>query len=179
MKFHWFARSTVLSLSAATIGFATFSAGAETCNDIRECADKMAVIVDGLSTEVSSLRDKINTLEEALSKVVPPGAVVAFDSTSCPEGWAPYRPAYGKFIRGIDRSGRRIDPDGQRAPGDPQGDAFRRHSHSYERFSSRIDGGQSVRWDNNDAILEAKPTQIVGGDETRPKNVALLYCRRN
>lgn len=58
---------------------------------------------------------------------LPSGAVVAFNSESCPAGWNEYAPAYGRFIRGIDKGGNKGngDPDGQRRPGSLQGDAIR------------------------------------------------------
>ena len=58
---------------------------------------------------------------------LPPGAVVAFNSEGCPAGWTEYAPAYGRFIRGIDKGGNRGDgdPEGQRRPGGLQGDAIR------------------------------------------------------
>ena len=51
------------------------------------------------------------------------GAVIAFDLEKCPEGWAEYQAAYGRFIRGLDRGASRTDPDGQRAVGSIQRDA--------------------------------------------------------
>lgn len=59
----------------------------------------------------------------------PAGAVMAFDLTSCPEGWSEYLPARGRFVRGIDGSGG-VDPDGVRVPGHQQGDANKSHTHA-------------------------------------------------
>lgn len=66
---------------------------------------------------------------EMLQYTVPPGAVMAFSLTSCPANWSEYTPAYGRFIRGIDKSGTAIDPDGQRAPGAIQNDSLQNHTH--------------------------------------------------
>jgi hypothetical protein len=51
---------------------------------------------------------------------IPSGAVVPFNLANCPAGWSEYQPAYGRFIRGIDKSGRSIDPSGQRNVNDYQ-----------------------------------------------------------
>ena len=40
-----------------------------------------------------------------VSTTVPSGMVAAFNLTACPSGWTEYTPAYGRFIRGIDKSG--------------------------------------------------------------------------
>ena len=56
---------------------------------------------------------------------MPAGAVIAFNLPACPAGWSEYTPAYGRFIRGIDKSGSKIDPDGQRKPESYQEDAIR------------------------------------------------------
>jgi len=60
-----------------------------------------------------------------LGPPIPNGAVIAFDLKECPSiGWEEYKLAHGRFVRGIDNSGRRIDPDGTRAPGSHQEDSF-------------------------------------------------------
>jgi len=52
--------------------------------------------------------------------------VVAFASETCPPGWTEYQPAYGRFIRGIDKGpdNEKNDPDGQRSSGAIQDDAI-------------------------------------------------------
>lgn len=57
--------------------------------------------------------DDLNARISASSSV-PVGAVMAFNLSACPTGWSEYAPAYGRFIRGIDKSGANIDPLGQR-----------------------------------------------------------------
>jgi hypothetical protein len=61
---------------------------------------------------------------------------MAFNLATCPNGWSEYTPAYGRFIRGIDKSGTAIDPDGQRALGNIQTDAFQGHWHQTEIASN-------------------------------------------
>ena len=107
---------------------------------------------------------------------VPAGTIAAFEDTVCPAGWTEYEPARGRFLRGID-NGAGIDPDGTRAPGNLQDDDFESHTHTL-----------SPDW-NNDAIDNtgtgaqastgggSGTTAATGGAETRPANVAILYCQ--
>ena len=116
---------------------------------------------------------------------VPVGAVVAFETESCPSpGWTEYKGAYGRFIRGIDRSGMAIDPDHEsRKIGSAQPDAIQYHSHTTEirEFGhDRNDGGLPNKSEDNDG-REVTKESVPGpkghfSSETRPKNVALLYC---
>ena len=109
---------------------------------------------------------------------IPTGAVIAFENENCPlGGWKEYRPAYGRFIRGIDKSGTGIDPNPDRAPGSLQDDELRSHTHQVsgvrgQRRNGSDPSGEQV---NNAATVE---TTAVGGAETRPKNVALLFCQK-
>jgi len=119
---------------------------------------------------------------------VPAGTIAAFASTECPAGWAEYEPARGRFLRGID-NGAGIDPDGTRAPGDLQDDAFQGHAHA--SYYSGTDGasGSTGRLLSTTANNNQAPTNTVRGaitdgvngtprtsSETRPSNVAVLFC---
>lgn len=126
------------------------------------------------------------------SSGVPSGAVMAFNLAACPSGWSEYTPAYGRFIRGIDKSGTNIDPSGQRAAGNTQTDALQNivgDTGYGSDSSSRLSGafgqagtGQKLQWAtatssgpiNFDASRVARTST-----ETRPVNVALLYCQKN
>lgn len=114
--------------------------------------------------------------------VTPPRSVVAFNSTTCPEGWREFAPLYGRFVRGIDRSGNKIDPDGPRAPSHIQSDMFASHTHNFEEHRTHRRSGKANidRFDApwNEQGMKQVPTTATGGVETRPKNVALLYCER-
>jgi len=104
------------------------------------------------------------------------GAVVAFNATTCPTGWTEYTPAQGRFIRGIDKPGGATDPDGRRAPGTLQGDMIGSHAHNVRNMpQGNYGGGDSDRGDHLGAF-STRATDPSGGPETRPKNVALLYC---
>ena len=114
---------------------------------------------------------------------VPSGAVVAFDLDECPtsSGWEEYRQAYGRFVRGIDRSMEDIDPAGERVPGSIQTDHLASHSHETIIMvrDDNIDGVDSTTRRSGDHHNQALRTGVTGGDENRPKNVALLYCEKD
>ncbi len=136
------------------------------------------------------------------------GAVIAFNSEACPAGWTEYKPAYGRFIRGIDKGGdkNKGDPDGQRHPGDSQNDAIRNITGSI----SGVNGATNQAWQwgfmpgtsgafdvqkkielynkfggqysppggvGNTADFNASRV-VPTAEENRPKNVALLYCKK-
>jgi phage-related tail fiber protein len=77
----------------------------------------------------------------------------------------------GEFVRGWDNS-RGVDTG--RALGSTQTDEFKAHTHNYIRAS-----GTSARSGTGVANLNSTfsgPTEAAGGDETRPRNIALMYC---
>ncbi len=111
-----------------------------------------------------------------------PGAVVPFALETCPTGWQEYSPAYGRFVRGVDKSGNRVNPDGMVPIGTEQVDTYASHSHPIATVETtshaHLDGGSSFRVFS--AAHARDPSNIgssvVGTTETRPKNVSLLYC---
>ena len=59
--------------------------------------------------------------------------------------------------------------------GAKQGDLFRSHAHEYTRYASvlpRLGTGSGSFWNEGAGVN----TSSVGGDETRPANISLLYC---
>ena len=115
--------------------------------------------------------------------LVPDGAVVAFNRESCPEGWTDFVPAYGRFIRGIDQRGTGIDPEGRRVLASLQDEGFAAHSHGRPRAVYDAGGGPNASWVAHSRYFgyghENPPsTSDAGGPETRPDNVALLYCEK-
>lgn len=119
--------------------------------------------------------------------VTPPKSVLAFSTKGCPEGWGEYKPAYGRFIRGIDKSGKNIDPQGEREPGSTQDESFKGHSHGYSDIywseawgsvSGGLHGNKGDQDTDNKGYAMNRTTSGAGGEETRPDNVALLYCIR-
>jgi len=137
------------------------------------------VYVDGAPTSVvRRLQDATLALSEMRASMI--GSVVAFNATSCPVGWAPYVPAQGRFIRGIDSAGN-IDPNGTRMPGNLQPDLLKSHQHSLPGVVAAGDPkkaahGTTAGFTDQKTLISAE--QSGGGTETRPINVALLYCER-
>ncbi len=123
---------------------------------------------------------------------IPAGTISAFASSTCPTGWSEYTPARGRFLRGID-NGAGNDPDGVRAAGAAQADAFQGHALSaqYNTFltntvftsgmaSAVLQGNGSP----NTTFAKTITTDGINGTprtatETRPKNVAVTFCQFN
>ncbi len=160
----------------------------EVIETIRASVDKVskevgADFVDNqLRQTLKNEIDKLNLLnqEAILSRVsLPKGSVISFNRQTCPQGWNEYVPAYGRFIRGIDKSGKRIDPEGLRQPGSTQDDVFKSHSHEISPGRADSSIGGSLLPYLRPTSSGGLSTSTVGGDETRPKNTSLLYCEKN
>ena len=112
------------------------------------------------------------------------GAVMAFNASTCPTGWTEYTPARGRFLRGIDPSGSTtVDPDGTRAPGSTQADEIVSHTHGLDGRVEGIQSGASnsrqyVTYGANGTESDTN-SKAAGGVETRPKNVAVIFCQYN
>ena len=125
----------------------------------------------------------------ALELAVPKGAVMAFALESCPTGWAVYKEASGRFLRGIDIEATGADPSGLRKPGSHQEDSLQNHSHSMPKAVQSVEhapgnkGGQGYM--NGPYGNNVGATTVIRGDarhnseETRARNVAVLFCVRN
>jgi hypothetical protein len=135
-------------------------------------------------------------LVDQLSRIAAPkGSVAAFNSDACPDGWSKYAPAVGRFIRGI-------DPDiGERGLGSLEEDAFQGHTfggdgkvlrwstntsndppNGYSEMRSTGFYGENPAFGprtNAEIVSDGKSGQPRLADETRPKNVGLLFCERN
>ncbi len=108
----------------------------------------------------------------------PKGAIMAFNLVSCPSGWSEYTLARGRFLRGIDSTGIN-DPEGVRALGSTQDDIFESHSHVYGALHNAY---PNMNWlGAGPAVGNWGPhtSAATGGAETRPKNVALLFCEKD
>ena len=107
---------------------------------------------------------------------VPSGTIAAFASATCPTGWTEYVASRGRFLRGID-NGAGNDPDGTRTPGNVQADAVGPHTHDVLSVGSN---GQYESTNEENAIkgttMQTTDTGTTG-PETRPKNVAVLFCQ--
>ena len=119
---------------------------------------------------------------------IPPGAIMAFDLTTCPSGWSEYTAARGRFLRGID-NGAGNDPAGTRSPGNVQDDAFQGHWHSLpNNVMGRFGSSDTIDTANSNSSYVSNTTDPISdgvngaprtAPETRPKNVAVLFCRKN
>ena len=135
------------------------------------------------------IRKKLRELENQKSVMkflektrIPDNAVLSFMIEDCPPGWDDYEPAYGRFVRGIDKSKSKIDPSGQRDPGNLQDSSFESHYHTLNKpvrvhrnhGVNTYDDANPGNWVGDEAVS----TTSAGSNETRPKNVALLFCIR-
>jgi hypothetical protein len=147
--------------------------------------DNNGLPIDHLKLLNEKFGNAIANLEKASKQFN--GAVIAFNAEKCPDGWREYEPAYGRFIRGLDKSGTSIDPD-KRTLGSPQGDALQSHKHVAEGNWFITDDRGTI---NRGGEIGSRAKEKVGipisdgvngeprlANETRPKNVALLYCEK-
>lgn len=120
--------------------------------------------------------------------VVPTGAVMAFDLTTCPSGWKPADGTdgtddlRGMFLRGLNTfdAGSTTRSDGKQDPssrilGAYQADKFDAHTHEIKNRAIYQSGGAAEGMAQNGAYGSGV-TKSAGGDETRPRNVAYIYC---
>jgi len=141
--------------------------------------DKNGVPID-MIRELEKKYKKLLSENENLQNSLK-GSVTAFNSDECPTGWKEYTLAYGRFIRGLDKSGN-IDPDKNRKIGSTQEDSFKKHNHNNGGYNLlfKNNGEETIHTtDNRGSEPNLKTTagiQSRGGKETRPKNIALLYC---
>lgn len=127
----------------------------------------------------------------------PEGAIMAFNLAECPEGWAAADgdngtpDLRGRFIRGMDNMGvgaANVDPQSElRTLGHEQLDAFQGHAHIFRKlhWGENVYPGLQFNWGDG---FHEDPTDTIVSDgingdprtssETRPRNVALIYCMR-
>ena len=134
-------------------------------------------------------------INENFAVAAPAGLVAAFYLSACPTGWVAADgdnstpDLRGRFIRGMDDMNGSagtagVDPDGVRTLGDPQGDLYGSHTHSgtvSTRHGSAI-GAYTYNYGGAVSFLatinHTLSINASGGAETRPKNVALIFCMR-
>lgn len=182
------------ALQAATKQYADTKQAALGFTPVNKAGDTMTgaltLAADPASALQASTKQYVDTQVAATSvSAVPAGAVMAFYRNTPPTGWLECNgqsvAAYpnlvalgiittpdlrGFFVRGWDNS-RGIDPG--RALGTSQEDAFESHVHGYGYPSNYGVGFQGPGTINAGAYYN---TSATGGTETRPKNIALMYC---
>ena len=153
-----------------------------------------------LTGVTSNLQSQIDNLS-----IIPSGAIQAFARNTAPTDWlaadgsAVSRTTYaalfaaigttfgsgdggttfnvpdlrGEFIRGWD-NGRGIDSG--RSFGSAQDDELEAHTHFSGLYGPRGASGDAVTFATTDSGYPAINTGSTGGGETRPRNIALLYC---
>ncbi len=141
----------------------------------------------------------LQRIKELEKSQVPSKAVMAFYRT-CPSNWVPADGENGTpdlrgvFVRGLNnfeknpegegtgvaRSDGNQDPDGtDRVLSGYQPDLLKKHSHNVTTFSGLVNGGYGGHGSGTLAHVNAAYTTTeTGGVETRPKNVALIYCMK-
>ena len=78
----------------------------------------------------------------------------------------------GYFVRGL---GTNANGTASVSYGSIQADEFKSHSHTYSKISLITNGERDNNQQAGDEYATTN-TSAVGGDETRPKNIPLLYC---
>jgi len=143
-------------------------------NEIIDNTDSTSILNE-LNNKVKLLKSQINTFNNS---------VLGFISDKCPTGWKTYEPAFGRFLRGTDLSNTSIDPDGIRVSSintpNLQNDLFKKHNHKGS-YSILYPSGVGSQAHANLMVRGGKDSQEFklisnGGSETRPKNVAVLFC---
>ena len=136
---------------------------------------------------------------------VPTGAVNTFAMNSAPTGWlscdgslvsrATYSGLFsivgtlygvgdgsttftlpdlrGEFVRGFD-AGRGADSG--RTFGSSQTDEFKSHSHTFPAYQSTTNIAHNGAGTGSTHLRSTQSVSSTGGTETRPRNIALLYC---
>jgi hypothetical protein len=129
---------------------------------------------------------------QASASVVPAGAVMAFYRSTPPTGWIECNgqsaAAYpnlvalgiitvpdlrGEFVRGWD-NGKGTDPG--RALASSQLDEFKSHTHQAKGSDILTGASNAFWWDAGNSGAATRTTLPTGGSETRPRNIALMYC---
>lgn len=158
------------------------------------------------ANRIKAITGKANwydTPSATIEELVPPGAVMAFARSAPPLGWlecagqAVSRTTYaalfaaigttfgagdgsttfnlpnlrGEFVRGWDHN-RGVDSG--RAFGSWQADMFKAHYHVLKHGNAGPGPGAAPN--REDWGFVGGETSTVGGSETRPRNVALMYC---
>jgi hypothetical protein len=199
--FAWFdqvklaAAEAPLVCTEASTPLQCYNAGLSQMGAARE---QMQRTEENLKAKITELEAQIAGIDRVSRIAAPRGSVLAFALAACPDEWSKYEPAIGRFIRGI-------DPDGNRRLGSLEDDAFQGHTfgdgdkllrysqthttndptNGYSQMQSTgifgPNGANPAFGNTIDAPIVSNgkdgPPRVA--DETRPKNVGLLYCKKD
>lgn len=146
--------------------------------------------INGNSLTSSDWNSLVANVDEVKSSTtIPTWFVGSFNLATCPTWWTEYTLARWRFIRWIDST---WTNDGIRAAGNTQEDAFQWHWHmswspnTYPRTSwtywTAADNSswEWATWYGARRIVSDTVNWTPRiAPETRPKNVALLFCQKN
>ncbi|MBE7439796.1 MAG: tail fiber protein [Spirochaetales bacterium] len=161
------------------------------------------IVAQSINTFTSGEVVSASKINANFQMAAPEGAIMAFYLSACPSGWLAADGTNstpdlrGQFIRGLNSFGSAAgtradgnqDPGGARSLADLQQDAFQGHRHGH-RYNSGIgaEGDSHVQGgavDLGNLFSRAGIYVADGGNgtprtanETRPRNVALIYCMR-
>lgn len=189
------AADPVSALQAATKQYADTKQSALGFTPVNKAGDTMTgaltLAADPASALQASTKQYVDTQIASVGGTsVPAGAIMAFYRSTPPTGWLECNgqsaAAYpnlvalgiintpdlrGEFVRGWD-NGKGTDPG--RSLGSSQLDEFKSHTHGYTTKSatSPQSGSATQCWVGSASVQ----TDATGGTETRPRNIALMYC---
>ena len=179
-------RLLALFLFVTPAGAQYFSSPPETLvNQTTTDATKMMTNYNRI---VSDGNTTFNAFEAQLAALggagTPAGAVVPFNLSACPSGWIPSDGTAGTrdmrayFARAT---------GGALAVGTFQAGQFIDHTHTifgsyvtaFTGSAANANSGGVVRMSGSVSVTLGAPTGANVGSETRPKNVALLFCQKS
>jgi hypothetical protein len=136
------------------------------------------------ATSWNQLLANFNNLDGRVNSITstPTWAIMAFNLTTCPDTWTEYLPARWRFLRWIDST---WVNDSVRALWNLQADDLETHKHiwgwagvnnsaSYWVATTAPTG--NINLQNGTSASYHAYTSNIWWTETRPKNVAVLYC---
>jgi len=142
-----------------------------------------------MNENFQTLMNRIKDLEKAQ---VPTKAIMAFYS-ACPANWVAADGSNGtpdlrgQFVRGLNDFGNgargdgKQDPDGEgRTLGSWQEDELKSHTHGehYLYHNGKYTSGSDYGYADNRNTGTKALFNNVGGNETRSKNIGLIYCMK-
>ena len=148
----------------------------------------------------AEINANFTALKDEIVNAAPDNAIMAFYLATCPNGWIPANGAAGSgtpdlrgmFIRGLNdfeggantRGDGVQDPDGLRMLAAYQGDQFAAHTHgtNFPEWARTMAGAGLFHAMGGGFMDSTERANIsitsAGGNETRPRNVGLIYCMR-